>query len=575
MLNHVELPSPSNSDLAHLFFEYEPDGEDQPKDNLRFSKIHEVSDAGSYECVSSEEIERMPNLCELVELEHHIHDVRSLPVGAEKLAGWFEYKGRHDFDAVDRKDPVRVLEERLNPETGEVEQIWHIYCSRGVREGIALVQPKPGESLEDQQLRGVGLPSKDPDVFDLDRDEPKLIQVERWEMGHFKIDNETGILVEQSQVIVHGIEDKPQMCAPSVIHHNGVFHMFVQGACFFDNHPIYHLTSEDGQNYYPAGGSVESSMILMPLPQTNEAGIYDVHASLIEGEVVLVYSAISAHEHGKGAKTEIHMAVLTDIEGEAKAERLIQLHNGMWARMAPLSDGQSVYVPMGGRAEDARMVPLNDGRVVLLMRGEDALWHPFEVSAEKTWIPLDDDGTRDWEALGLLEKELPGSAIMKYSDVSEHNPHPRPPFVEEHDELPEQRRQRLELENNFEWGLEGFQVMPLPNGLFLCLGVCFLRDEPKDQRERAFIGISEVRTGPYVPLAHLVDPASEVSNDISEMGRQVKNGHPSGLIDGDTLIIDYQTRGAYSETDTLEQKMKIHWNLAEARCAVRALQDPG
>jgi hypothetical protein len=88
---------------------------------------------------------------------------------------------------------------------------------------------------------------------------------------------------------------------------------------------------------------------------------------------------------------------------------------------------------------------------------------------------------------------------------------------------------------DYEWGLEGPQLLDLPGGGVLLTAVCFLPDLPRGHRQRLLLAVAENVDGPYVVLGAAVDPAG--------VGMRGENGHGTAVLDGDGLIhLVYQER---------------------------------
>jgi hypothetical protein len=87
----------------------------------------------------------------------------------------------------------------------------------------------------------------------------------------------------------------------------------------------------------------------------------------------------------------------------------------------------------------------------------------------------------------------------------------------------------------YEWGLEGAQLIQLPQGLILLNGVCFLPQAQRGRRQRIFLAVAENVLGPYTTVGPLIDPPA-YGWDSGE------NGHAAGLIHELDLLIVYQAR---------------------------------
>lgn len=107
-----------------------------------------------------------------------------------------------------------------------------------------------------------------------------------------------------------------------------------------------------------------------------------------------------------------------------------------------------------------------------------------------------------WDRLGPL---------LLHDHVPEHNQHDDPAY---------------------EWGLEGGQLIELPDGRILLNAVCFLGGAAVGDRQRVFFGLAARPTGPYGvtgPVLHPAHGAGEV-------------GHAAGVVDDDELVLFFQER---------------------------------
>jgi hypothetical protein len=91
---------------------------------------------------------------------------------------------------------------------------------------------------------------------------------------------------------------------------------------------------------------------------------------------------------------------------------------------------------------------------------------------------------------------------------------------------------------DYEWGLEGSQLIVLPSGFYLLIAVCFLPDARRGQRQRVFFAASKKIKGPYRTLGPVLHPDSERDWESGE------NGHAAGVIVDDSLYLFYQARSA-------------------------------
>lgn len=108
-----------------------------------------------------------------------------------------------------------------------------------------------------------------------------------------------------------------------------------------------------------------------------------------------------------------------------------------------------------------------------------------------------------WERLGK---------ILDHEEIPHHNPRHHP---------------------DYEWGLEGPQLVELADGKVLLNATCFLPHGPRGSRQRVFFAIADTVTGPYRSLGPVMDP--------SEPG---ENGHSTVMVQGNQLTLFYQSRVA-------------------------------
>ncbi|HUR73864.1 MAG TPA: hypothetical protein VMZ00_06280 [Sporichthya sp.] len=88
----------------------------------------------------------------------------------------------------------------------------------------------------------------------------------------------------------------------------------------------------------------------------------------------------------------------------------------------------------------------------------------------------------------------------------------------------------------YEWGLEGAQLVELPDGTVLLNGVCFLSDGPATCRQRVFFARAPHVLGPYEVIGPVIAPPADQI--------QGENGHATVVLDGDQLALFFQERDA-------------------------------
>jgi hypothetical protein len=87
----------------------------------------------------------------------------------------------------------------------------------------------------------------------------------------------------------------------------------------------------------------------------------------------------------------------------------------------------------------------------------------------------------------------------------------------------------------YEWGLEGPQLIQLPNGRVLLLAVCFLGRGRVGTRQRVFMATADTPLGPYRVLGTMLDPAPGT-------WESAENGHAGAVVVDGRLIVVYQAR---------------------------------
>lgn len=86
-------------------------------------------------------------------------------------------------------------------------------------------------------------------------------------------------------------------------------------------------------------------------------------------------------------------------------------------------------------------------------------------------------------------------------------------------------------DTDYEWGLEGGNIILLPNGKFLFVGVSFLPEGQRGTRQRVFGAVADKVDGPYTSLGPIIMP--------EKLG---ENGHPGILLENEIVRIYYQER---------------------------------
>jgi hypothetical protein len=85
--------------------------------------------------------------------------------------------------------------------------------------------------------------------------------------------------------------------------------------------------------------------------------------------------------------------------------------------------------------------------------------------------------------------------------------------------------------HDYEWGIEGAQLIELPDGRVLLNATCFLPEGARGERQRVFFALAEGVEGPYRSLGPILRP-----REIGE------NGHSTVLLEGSNVLLCYQSR---------------------------------
>jgi hypothetical protein len=93
---------------------------------------------------------------------------------------------------------------------------------------------------------------------------------------------------------------------------------------------------------------------------------------------------------------------------------------------------------------------------------------------------------------------------------------------------------------NYEWGIEGPQLVELPNGSVLLNATCFIEEGKFGTRQRVFFALANDVKGPYTTLG----PVLAHQTDAWENG---ENGHASAWVCDNELYLFYQARSQENE----------------------------
>jgi hypothetical protein len=285
--------------------------------------------------------------------------------------------------------------------------------------------------------------------------------------------------------------------------------------------PVY-----DGKKWhiYGSGGSskIEVWNILhATAPQAQGPWKLERPADLdgVTGPAVAAPSVVYDFEEGK-----FHMFVQTHYAAlDTKVEHLVSedgnsfIHKDTALYSLPSTREAGIYDPHS--AEIA-------GEKYLTYSGHSQIGRPdiyLAVSTSRTWYG-------PWQRIGR---------ILSHNEIEHHNQFDHP---------------------DYEWGLEGSQLIELPNGLILLNAVCFLPQGRRGTRQRVFFAVSKTIEGPYLTIGPVLNPV----HNGWESG---ENGHATGFIDLNLLYLFYQARAFDEGTSGWS-----HWSYGLALIGVHELE---
>ncbi len=252
---------------------------------------------------------------------------------------------------------------------------------------------------------------------------------EEWNILHATAPSLEGPWTEIEPVTLIGLSGI-HVAAPSVIYddRDGLYHMAVQKDFTTIGTGVEYLVSADGQRF------TWVKTILDPISET-EAGLYDPHLSVINGEKCLVYAAMPS----------------------------------------VMPDGR----------------PFTPQPDAYLAKSESGLW-------AGPWIRV--------------------GKILDHESIAWHHNRRESP--------------------DYEWGIEGPQIVELPDGGVLMNATCFIEEGPRGTRQRVFFALADSVEGPY----NSIGPVLDARDQPWESG---ENGHASAIVQGDKLYLFYQARPAH------------------------------
>ncbi|MCA1823546.1 MAG: hypothetical protein ABR520_11545 [Mycobacteriales bacterium] len=293
-------------------------------------------------------------------------------------------------------------------------------------------------------------------------------------------------------------------------------------------------------------------------PLTFDPGVYpDVKDPCLvhDGDTWHLYGT-GCNAHGKGGPLEILHAVSPRLGGPWQQLDPVRLDRDLGGEAAApgvvAADGelhlfvQTAWSKLGGTIEhfasdDGRAFRWVDTALTSRRRGpERGIYdpHPCEIDGESylAYSGMNVVGRPDvflarsrtglwsgpWERLGC---------IVGHADVDCHNQFDDP---------------------DYEWGLEGGQIVELADGRVLFNAVCFLRDHPAGTKQRMFFAVADEVLGPYDVIGAAIEPIGGPTAG--------ENGHGCVVIDRGRVHVVFQERRAPD----------WHWRYARAGLSVVA-----
>lgn len=133
---------------------------------------------------------------------------------------------------------------------------------------------------------------------------------------------------------------------------------------------------------------------------------------------------------------------------------------------------------------------------------------------------------------GMADVTRPDLYLAVSESDSWDGPWKREGRILAHEDVPHQNQHG---HHDYEWGLEGAQLIELPSGCVMLCAVCFLPEGERGTRQRVFLAFAPTVKGPYYTAGAIL----ETGYAEWEKG---ENGHAAGVIHGDRFLLFYQGR---------------------------------
>lgn len=117
-----------------------------------------------------------------------------------------------------------------------------------------------------------------------------------------------------------------------------------------------------------------------------------------------------------------------------------------------------------------------------------------------------------------------------------------------HKKMTKYQNQHTDID--YEWGLEGAQLLELHKGALLMIGSCFLPHKEQGRRQRLFFAVGHKIKGRY----HILGTLNEIYQEDEEI---TETGHGGGIVVGNYLYVFYQARGVNTPWRIRYLKIKL------------------
>jgi hypothetical protein len=218
-----------------------------------------------------------------------------------------------------------------------------------------------------------------------------------------------------------------------------------------------------------------------------------------------------------------HPNISLGIKGSGVAAPGVVFDNGVFHMFI-----QTEFMVSGGRCEHAvsndgfNWVVLTPAILSIPDTGEDGIYdpHPAMISGARYLV---------YSGMPRFSRvPQPDIYLARSQTDSWHGPWERVGKILDHEDVPHHNNRE---HRDYEWGIEGPQLVELPSGRVLLNATCFLPDGPRGGRQRVFFAVADRVEGPYQTLGPVLDP--------SEPG---ENGHSTVMVDNNELTLIYQSR---------------------------------